>query len=58
VAKHNYAALAAGDVRDARRGHPDFDLRGWAAQRGLEFFDHMTMAGFRSAMAASSASAT
>jgi hypothetical protein len=48
---HNFAAFAGADVRDAKRGRPDFDLRGWAAQRGLEFFDHMTMAGFRSAMA-------
>jgi hypothetical protein len=37
MAKHNRAAFSRADVEDAKRGHPDFDLRGYAAHRGLEF---------------------
>jgi len=28
MAEHNRAAFGRGDVEDARRGDPDFDLRG------------------------------
>jgi hypothetical protein len=43
----NRAAFAKADVEDAKRGHPAFDLRDYAARRGLEFIDHDTPAGFR-----------
>ena len=32
-----HAAFASEDVEDARRGHPDFDLRAYAAARGLDY---------------------
>jgi hypothetical protein len=50
VAKLNRAAFSPDDIEDAKRGHPDFDLRDYAAQRGLEFMDHITPAGFRAAV--------
>src|SRR5690349_23835734 len=31
-----YGAFATADFADARRGHPDVDLSGYAAARGLE----------------------
>lgn len=48
--KHNRAAFSREDVEDAKRGHPDFDLRGYAAGRGLEWLDHATPAGYRAAI--------
>ena len=36
---HGYAAFEQADVQDAKRGRPDFDLRGYAEERGLEFLD-------------------
>jgi hypothetical protein len=48
--KHNRAAFSKADVPDAKRGYPDFDLRGYARWRGLEFLDHGTPAGFRAAV--------
>lgn len=50
MAKHNRAAFAPDDVEDAKRGHPDFDLREYAERRGLEFLDHGTPAGFGAAL--------
>jgi hypothetical protein len=50
MAAHNRAAFSEGDVEDAKRGYPDFDLRDYATQRGLEFLDHGTPAGFRAAL--------
>jgi hypothetical protein len=47
---HGYAALAKGDVADAKRGHPDVDLAGYAAHRGLEVFRGAMAAGFRAAL--------
>jgi hypothetical protein len=47
MAKLNRAAFSRDDVDDAKRGNPAFDLRGWAAERGLEFLDHSTPAGYR-----------
>jgi hypothetical protein len=35
--RFKHAAFAAEDVEDARRGGPDFDLRGYAASRGLDY---------------------
>jgi len=35
--RFKHAAFAAEDVEDARRGHPDFDLRAYAAARGLAY---------------------
>jgi hypothetical protein len=48
--KHNRASFAAKDRHDAKRGHPDFDLRAYAAERDLEFLDHATPAGFRAVL--------
>lgn len=45
--KLNRAAFSREDVEDAKRGHPDVDLRAFAAERGLEFLDRATPAGFR-----------
>lgn len=39
---HAFAAFDPADVDDAKRGRPDFDLSGYAAERGLEFFPGMT----------------
>lgn len=50
MAKHNRAAFSPDDVEDSKRGHPNVDLRDYAAQRGLEFLDHATPAGFRAAL--------
>ena len=36
---HGYAAFEPADVDDAKRGRPDFDLRAFADERGLEFLD-------------------
>ena len=50
MAKHNRGAFSPDDVEDAKRGHPDFDLREYAAKRDLEFLNHGTPAGLRAAM--------
>jgi hypothetical protein len=50
MATMNRAAFSRDDVEDAKRGHPDFDLRDYAAWRGLEFLDHRTPAGYRAAV--------
>jgi hypothetical protein len=50
MAKLNRAAFSAADVEDAKRGYPDFDLRDYAAERGMEFLDHGTPAGYRAAL--------
>jgi hypothetical protein len=50
VAKHNRAAFSPEDVDDAKRGHPDLDLRDYAERRGLDFLDHGTPAGYRAAV--------
>jgi hypothetical protein len=47
---HGYAALARADVSDAKRGHPDVDLGGYAARRGLEAFDGGMAPGLRGAL--------
>jgi len=47
MAKLNRAAFSRDDVEDAKRGHPDFDLRDYAAWRDMEFLDHGTPAGYR-----------
>lgn len=41
----SWAAFSREDVSDAKRGHPDFDLREFAVGRGLEWLDHATPAG-------------
>ncbi|MEA2473921.1 MAG: hypothetical protein QOE06_1836 [Thermoleophilaceae bacterium] len=50
MAKLNRAAFSRDDVEDSKRGHPDFDLRDYAAARDLEFMDHTTATGFRGAL--------
>jgi hypothetical protein len=50
MATHNRAAFSKADLPDAKRGHPDFDLRDYATRRGLEFLDHGTPAGYRAAL--------
>ena len=50
MTKLNRAAFSRDDVEDAKRGQPAFDLRDYAAGRGLEFLDHGTPAGFRAAV--------
>jgi hypothetical protein len=50
MATHNRMAFSRADVPDSKRGHPDFDLRDYAARRGLEFLDHGMPAGFRAAL--------
>jgi hypothetical protein len=50
MTKLNRAAFSRDDVEDAKRGHPDFDLREYAARRGLEFLDHGSPAGYRAAV--------
>jgi hypothetical protein len=50
MATHNRAAFSRADVKDAKRGYPDFDLRGYAGDRALEFLDHGTPAGYRAAL--------
>ena len=49
---HGYAALAKEDVADAKRGRPEVDLGGYAAERGLEVFDGVMAGGFRAALPA------
>jgi hypothetical protein len=44
------AAFSSADVDDAKRGRPAVDLRGYAADRGLEFVDSATPAGYRTAV--------
>ncbi len=50
MAEHNRAAFSRADVEDARRGHPDFELRDHASWLGMEFMDHTTPAGYRAAL--------
>jgi hypothetical protein len=50
MAKLNRGAFSPDDVEDAKRGHPAFDPRDYAARRDLEFLDHGTPAGFRAAL--------
>lgn len=50
MAKHNRAAFSPDDVEDSKRGHPDFDLREYAARHDLEFLDHGMPAGFGAAL--------
>jgi hypothetical protein len=50
MATHNRMAFSRADVPDSKRGYPDFDLRGYAARRGLGFLDHDMPAGFRAAL--------
>ena len=47
---HGFAALAPGDVADAKRGRPDVDLRDYAQARGLEWLDRNSAAGFLAAI--------
>jgi hypothetical protein len=49
VADHGYAAFAPADVKDARRGHPATSLAGYATERGLEWLDRRSAAGFSAA---------
>jgi hypothetical protein len=44
------AAFSRADVPDAKRGYPDFELRDYAARRGLQWLDHTTPAGYRAAV--------
>jgi hypothetical protein len=50
MSKLNRAAFSRDDVEDAKRGHPDFDLRDHAAWRDFEILEHGTAAGFRAAL--------
>lgn len=50
MARHNRASFTREDRADAKRGRPDFELRGYAGERGLEFLDHGTPAGYRAAL--------
>lgn len=49
---HGYAAFEPADTDDAKRGRPDFDLRGYAEERGLEFLDQppTPLAGWKQAL--------
>jgi len=49
---HGYAAFEQADVGDAKRGRPDFDLRGYAEERDLEFLDRADppLAGWKQAL--------
>jgi hypothetical protein len=49
---HGYAAFEPADTDDAKRGRPDFDLRGYAEERGLEFIDQppTPLAGWKQAL--------
>lgn len=49
MASHGYAAFARADVADARRGHPASSLQAYAAERGLEWLDRRSAAGFSAA---------
>ena len=46
----NKAAFSREDVADAKRGAPAVSLAGYAADRGLQFLDHATPAGYRTAV--------
>jgi hypothetical protein len=48
--KHGYAAFAPADVADARRGRPEHSLEAYAAERGLEWLDRQSPAGFLAAV--------
>jgi hypothetical protein len=50
VPSRGYAAFAPADVADARRGHPAFSLEGYAAERGLEWLDRQSAAGYAAAL--------
>ena len=49
---HGYAAFEPADTDDAKRGRPDFDLRAYAQERGLEFLDRADppLAGWKQAL--------
>jgi hypothetical protein len=44
--KISRAAFARADVDDAKRGYPDVDLQGYAADRGLEYLNSALPSGF------------
>ena len=44
------AAFSREDVADAKRGAPEVSLSGYAAERGLQYIDHATPAGYRTAV--------
>lgn len=46
----NQAAFSREDVPDAKRGAPSVSLAGYAAERGLQYIDHLTPAGYRTAV--------
>jgi hypothetical protein len=47
---HGFAAFAAADVADARRGRPAVSLEAYAATRGLEWLDRQSVAGLQAAI--------
>lgn len=49
---HGYAAFERADVDDAKRGRPDFDLRVYADERGLEYLGQpqSLLAGWKQAL--------
>jgi hypothetical protein len=49
---HGYGAFEQADTADAKRGRPDFDLRAYAEERGLEFLDRADppLAGWKQAL--------
>ena len=49
---HGYAGFEQADVSDAKKGRPDFDLRAYAQERGLEFLDRADppLAGWKQAL--------
>ena len=49
---HGYAAFEPADTDDAKRGRPDFDLRAYGQERGLEFLDRADppLAGWKQAL--------
>jgi hypothetical protein len=49
---HGYAAFEPADVADAKRGRPDFDLRAYAEERGLELLGQADppLAGWKQAL--------
>ena len=49
---HGYGAFEQADVGDAKKGRPDFDLRGYAEERGLEFLHQADppLAGWKQAL--------
>src|SRR4051812_38923169 len=44
------AAFSSEDVEDAKRGRPAISLSGYAAERALQYIDHNTPAGYRTAV--------